>query len=286
MKQKFLIFISFLMIVMPISDLIAQEPNTLILPGTDDFLRKEINLSTEALTNPVATEEREAFLSATGQTTVFDPIGDVLNRVGNTSSLQTAWGDVIKAQLSQNIKNQMWVLDLWLAAALPQTIPDQGINFLFYADTDGKEENNEKEGVRINTDQSFIIKHNREDNIWYIDYRWYNSEADFWAMDKTTNAVVEVKNNQVTLMIPFAEIPATANPSWRAGVALLNTSGDTQIDMIPQIGFPPPKGESYPETSFQIFESPKMKRSGQQMIIGSIVLISLIVSFIIVKKRP
>jgi hypothetical protein len=211
--------------------------------GTDSYLR-ELGYSEEQLTRAVATEDREAFKMAEGTGRVEDPLGDVLNRWGQTSGLNQPWGDIQFAVLTKNETAQTWDFTVTLGGQIPDK-PTTKAQLFIVADTDGKKPNNDIEGIRIGADAEFSVQHNAERG-WYADFRWYNPEADFWAMNKETAMTFDLAGNAFTIHIPFSEMSADITPHWRVGMGLADGEA-TELDAAPGVGFPPPKGETYPE---------------------------------------
>lgn len=224
----------------------AEEPRS----GTDDYLKNVLGYTDEQLSAEVATEEREPFLSATGVQTVADPGGDALDRNGVTSPLAIPWADLTGAELTRDDGAQGWVLTMTFAETM-QDVPSQQVNFLFYADSDGKPENNAPEGVRAGADQWYALVYEQSLG-WQTNFRWYNTEAVFWGMDKETAMTYSKEGSTVVFRIPYSELPRDTVAGWRAAVAVSRGS-DTQIDVAPGIGFPPPKGQTYPTTDFDMF---------------------------------
>jgi hypothetical protein len=217
------------------------------IAGTDGYLVAN-GLTETQLTTNVATEDREPFISAVGETTISDPTADVVSRTGTHPTLNYGWADLTSASLKKNETNQCWLFTLQTAEDIPTSAPWQA-NFLLYIDHDADTSNNAPQGVRINTDYEIAVKYGTEDeNIapqWFTDFRWYNPEPDFWATDKETASTFEFKGNQLNICVPFSEISSEVTPTWRA--AAVGSDGKaTQIDVVPGAGFPPPLGETYP----------------------------------------
>lgn len=225
-----------------------------IRPGTDDFLKQKVGLTDEQLSFKAFTEDREAFSLETSARSVYDPIGDVLTRTGTTSPLGVAWADLTSVQVQNQPQEEVWTITFTTAADVPKT-PTEEINFIFYVDADGNQENNDTDGIRIQTDAGFLIKFDTEKKEWFVDYRWYNKEADFWAFNKTTESKVAVGKNLIRLKIPHKELTKSWTPAWRAACAL-NMAETTEIDVVPGIGFPPPKEQTYPISDFDIYKQP------------------------------
>lgn len=199
--------------------------------GTDRYLREQspaIDLTTE-----LVTEKRQAFSLAEGEQTVSDPIGDIVTRYGTSSTLQYTWGDITSAEL-QKEEDGSWVVRVKTAEAFPP-LPSNATQILFLADQDGDASNNDLAGIHGSVDAEFIVK--RTANGWVTDYRWFNKEADFWAIDKETNATFSWENEGLTLRIPSEELSAPL-PNWRVVVAISN-GDETHIDAVPGSGFPP-----------------------------------------------
>jgi hypothetical protein len=210
--------------------------------GTNGHLR-EIGYSDAQLSTEATTENREAFKLAEGAGRVEDPLGDVLDRFGVTSGILQPWGDIERATLLKNDEAQAWDLTVTLGGALPDA-PTYQAQFYLYMDIDGDAANNDPQGVRVGTDAEFSVRYGAEKG-WFADYRWYNKDADFWAMNKETASTFERNGNQLVLHVPFAEARADLAPYWRAAVAVAD-GPKTQIDVAPGTGFPPPLGETYP----------------------------------------
>jgi len=211
-------------------------------PGTDEYL-KAGGLTEEQLTADVSTEDRESFISASGETSTTDPTGDVLSRSGTHPGINFGWGDLTEASLKKDKTKQCWNFNLKVAEQIPSAAPWQA-NYLLYIDGDSKTDNNAPTGVRINTDYEISIKYSAEQGGWLSDLRWYNPEPDFWAVNKETAATFNFNNNELSVCVPFTEISADITPTWRVA-AVISDSQNTQVDVAPGAGFPPPKGETY-----------------------------------------
>jgi len=221
--------------------------------GTDEYLR-DIGFTDVQLSTPVMTEDREAFKAAEGAGRVTDPAGDIIDRMGITSKIGAAWADIAETSLLKDETAQTWNVTVTFNDEVPDVPSEQNQLFLL-VDADGNAANNDMDGYRIGMDAEFSVLHTQEEG-WHANFRWYNKDADFWAKNKETTAAFAVEGNTVTLRIPFSEVSGTITPRWRAVMALANGT-DTQIDVVPGTGFPPPKGETYPEpqTSTFIFSS-------------------------------
>lgn len=216
--------------------------------GTNGYL-KSIGYTDEQLSARVATEDREPFETAEGAGSFADPLGDVVSRSGDTAGIQNAWGDLSDVTLSKNDATQSWDFSLSVGDSIPKTLTSsQKAQWLVYMDVDGDASNNAAAGVRAGTDVEFTVEYNQEAG-WYTDFRWYNQPADFWATNKETAATFTFDDEVLTIRVPFAEAPDTLAPRWRTAVAI-SDGGEMQTDVIPGIGFPPPKGETYPAASF------------------------------------
>lgn len=210
--------------------------------GTDEYLR-ELGYTDTQLSTEVVTEDREAFFGADGIGRIEDPIGDVVTRFGTTSEIREPWGDISLATVAKNEETQAWDVTVTLGGAIPET-PGRAAQLFVYLDADGDASNNAPDGIRIGTDAEFSVQYDAT-NGWYADFRWYNANAIFWAVNKDTAATFDVVGDTVTVHIPFAEAPSTLTPRWRVAMAVADGS-ETQIDVAPGTGFPPPKGETYP----------------------------------------
>lgn len=210
--------------------------------GTDGYLR-EIGYTDSQLENEVVTEKREAFLLVEGQGLASDPVGDVLGRFGTTSKLLQPWGDLSGATMTKNEEAQTWDIAITLGGALPD-VPTVSAQVFLFMDTDGDASDNAREGIRIGTDAEFSVKHS--ETGWTTDFRWYNPDAQFWATNKKTAMTFETGADSFVLHVPFAEAAGSLAPHWRVVMALAD-SANTQIDVVPGTGFPPPIGETYPE---------------------------------------
>ena len=210
--------------------------------GTSDYLR---SLGyTDAQLSPVATtEQREAFEISTGAGNVDDPVGDVVDRKGGVASVTEPYGDVSRVTLTKNDAAQTWDAVVTVGETIPEKI-DKKIQLSIVVDVDGDDVNNAPEGVRVGTDAEFTVQTTPE-HPWYTDFRWYNKDANFWATNKETASTFEIQGETISMHIPFSELPGDVTPSWRVILAVAN-GNDSEIDVVPGIGFPPPKGETYP----------------------------------------
>lgn len=247
------IAIGIIALTLPIAALAASA-------GTDGYLR-EIGFTDAQLSTETPTEEREAFLEAEGVGRIEDPLGDVLDRFGITSGVRQPWGDISGAVLLKNDTTQTWDLAVTFGGTIPDA-PAYGAQLFFYADADDDASNNAREGIRVGTDSEFNIQYDAT-NGWYADFRWYNPNADFWAVNKDTNATFEVAGDTIAVHVPFAEMPSSLAPHWRVAFAVAD-GARTQIDVVPGAGFPAPKGETYP--------MPPISRNGMLSWLGILVV--------------
>ncbi|TAK04285.1 hypothetical protein EPO34_04050 [Patescibacteria group bacterium] len=241
--MKFLIII--LSTLSAISPLPASAHDDALRPGTDDYLRQELGLTDEQLAVGMPTEDREPFESVTGEAFIDDPLGDVLDRVGRTTTVQQPWGDIGHASIERKEGDGVWEIEVTLGGDLPVKPSGRAV-FHAYADADGVPDNNApNEGVRGGMDAEFTLEHN-PDNGWYTDFRWYNPEptAQTWGINKETAMRFRIKGSVITLSIPFSEVPAK-EPAWRLVMGVSDGSR-TEIDVAPGIGFPPAKGTARP----------------------------------------
>ena len=239
MNYKSGLIISFMILAMPFFILVDGGHR----PGTDDYLLDQ-GLTEQQLSTPTATEKREPFLNLTDETSIGDEIGDVLSRSGTHPQINYSWGDLTKASLIKNSEKQCWQFDFTVANEIPANPTSLGVNFLIYIDSDGQPENNTNEGIRFGTDYEVSIKYDVKNQDWFTDLRWYNQAADFWATNKTSASTFNFGSNNLLVCIPFSEISESVTPDWHIAVAL-SDGQNTQIDVAPGIGFPPPKGETY-----------------------------------------
>jgi len=208
--------------------------------GTDDYLRDELGYTDDMLATGAHMEDREAFDYSTGEKIADDVLGDVLDRTGQTSTLQVPWADIEQVRLAKNPDLQAWDLSVTVGSEIDADASMKA-QVLFYADIDSDAQNNAPDGIRAQTDREWSIDYSTEQDRWYADYKWYNAEADFWAYNIETTAIATISDNTFFLQIPFAELPEGIAPNWRVVIAV--SKGDaTQIDAAQDIGFPPVKG--------------------------------------------
>lgn len=182
------------------------------------------------------TEDRQAFGIGTSLST-DDPSGDVLTRDGSPSTLHQAWADITNVTWQRDDAKQVWKATVTFADVVPKQPEDQ-TQLTVYADLADKQ-NSPPDGVRGNMDADWSIKYSDKYG-WGLDFRWYNPKPDYWAQDKKTQAVPEITAHAISLSIPFAELPANWSPRWRVMMALQGPA-DTQIDVVPGVGFPSAK---------------------------------------------
>lgn len=205
-------------------------------PGTDAYLRQEVGLSDTALSTQVKTEDRQPFPLVTNELSADDPVADVLTRYGTRSGINAGWADITRASMTKNDGNQTWDVLIEVGEPIPES-PPQKVQFWILTDSDNIDDNNASGGIRINTDASHMAKYDSE-NGWATDYRWYNPEADFWALNKETASMFATTDEgNLLYQIPFEELPAEFSPEWRI-VAAVEDAGKTQIDVVPGVGFP------------------------------------------------
>lgn len=211
--------------------------------GTDDYLRDEAGFTDADLSFSIVTEKREAFLLSHETESATDPLGDVLTRYGTSSNMHVPWGDLQSADATKNTDGS-WTFRVVSATDIPKS-PSHQAQFLLLVDRDGNPENNDLSGIHGNMDAEFAVT--RTENGWKTGFRWFNKDADFWAIDQKTAATFVLEKNVFSLTIPEAELPHGAS-SWRIMLALAN-GGDTQIDAVPGVGFPKPLATETPIVS-------------------------------------
>lgn len=241
MQKQHITPIIFLMILL--APILALAKPT-IRAGSDDYLRYELSYTDEMLSGELITEEREHFAKASGQTKVSDPLGDVLDRLGTTSPMNVPWGDIQSAEVKHNTLEQAWEVRVEMGALVPELHTQDKAQLFVYFDHDGASANNDYEGIGADMDREFSVQYNKEEG-WYTDYKWYNTEADFWGMDQETEATFLIKDNVMTVYVPFDEVPYDNAVHWRVVMALKDGL-ETQIDAAPGVGFPPALGQELP----------------------------------------
>lgn len=244
-KKLFLISIISTILLMPV---LTMAKHT-IRAGTDDYLRYELGYTGEMLAEQIVTEKRENFKKASGQTKVTDPLGDVLDRLGATSSIQAPWGDIETAQVSLNTLEQAWEIKVEMGGLVPGVVSQEKAQLFVYMDSDGAYSNNDYDGTGVDMDKEFSLQYN-EDEGWYTDYKWYNAPEDFWAFNEETAATFLITGKTMTVYVPFDEVAYDADVHWRVIMALKDGTA-TQIDVAPTVGFPAPLDSERPEEKFQ-----------------------------------
>lgn len=208
--------------------------------GTANYLMSHLPDAANVLAKPLKTEERNPFGFSTSLS-AEDPAGDVLTNGGTQSNVHAAWADITGVTWQKEDTDQQWRATATFGAPVSDK-PEAQFQVTFYADADGKADNNAPaEGVRGEMDKEWSVKYSDQYG-WGVDYRWYNPAPDFWAMDKKTTGKPLVQGNTVTMHIPYAELPASWSPRWRV-IAAVSGSSDVQVDVAPGIGFPAEKGK-------------------------------------------
>lgn len=205
--------------------------------GTDDYLLSTLPNASQVLATPLVTEARMPFPIATTPS-VDDPTGDVLTQNGTASNLHEPWGDLTNVTWTKEATD--WLVTATVAAPVPAT-PAEQTQFTVYVDADGNPANNmPPPGTRGDMDSEWSIKYSSQYG-WGVDFEWYNPAptAKVWAMNKKTAAVPAISGNTLSLKIPFTELSANWSPRWRAIMALEDTNGNEEVDVVPGAGFPP-----------------------------------------------
>lgn len=236
-KKKTALFISFLLLTPSF-----VFSTSALRPGTADYLVAN-GLTKAQLTTDLATDAREAFLAAVGETTVSDPVADVLSRTGTYPKINYGWGDIVETKISKDVNRQCWSVDIVMAEEIPVS-NSVHVNFLIFMDGDNDTTNNAPNGVRSGMDKEFNLKNSQTN--WAVDYRWYNSKPNAltWAVNKETAATFSFDSQKINVCVPFAEVAETLTPTWRIGATIFDGT-NTQLDLAPGPGFPPPPGETY-----------------------------------------
>ncbi len=247
--------------------------------GTDRYLRLEAGYSDEQLSTSVSTLDREAFDFATGEQSISDPLGDVLDIDGTTASIKIPSADIRSVEVFRNEETQTWDVTIRTGGIIPEH-PIEKAQFLFYADRDQDISNNDPDGIKINMDAEFSVEYELKDSRWVTDFRWYNPDpVDFWAINIETNMTYEFASDTLTMHIPYEELPSDFDPNWRV-VAAATDAGRAQVDAAPGIGFPPPKGEVYPETTSE-FEVQETKGSQTWIFYGLLGSVFFVMTYVI-----
>jgi len=248
--------------------------------GTSDYLRS-IGYTDAQLSSTATTEQREAFSSAVGIGSVSDPLGDEVDRKGGATTVNVPFGDLSNATLTRDDAAQTWDVVITLGGTIPEN-PTEKIELFILMDSNGDLSDNAPDGVRIGTDREFVVQRTAE-HEWYTDYRWFNKGPQFWAVNKETASTFEIAGDTIAYHIPFAEVSGDATPTWRVVMTVAN-GGNSEIDVAPGIGFPPPKGETYPvpptTTAFDL--PPAVKWVGLTAVVAAI---SVLVHKKFAKKR-
>ncbi|MEI6511047.1 MAG: hypothetical protein WCO25_03330 [Candidatus Uhrbacteria bacterium] len=210
--------------------------------GTSDYLRS-IGYTDVQLSGNATTEQREAFSAVQGAGSVSDPLGDEVDRKGGATTVNAAYGDISNATLTKNDAAQTWDVLVTLGGPIPEK-PTDKIELFILMDTNGDLSDNAADGIRVGVDMEFSVQCTK-DHPWYTDYRWFNKGPQFWAVNKETKSTFEIGTDTIAYHIPFAEVSGDATPTWRVVMAAAS-GNDSEIDVAPGIGFPPPKGETYP----------------------------------------
>lgn len=237
--------------------------------GTAQYLLDNNLVKEQQLETPLKTEDRQSFEVETGLTSVSDPAGDVLERSGRISDLELPWGDITNVETRRDQEN--WIVEVTLADSLSLNVPQKAQLFV-YANT--REAVNNAPGVRGGMDREFSFKTNPEQS-WHVGFRWYNPDADFWAINKETATEVTLNGNIVTFAIPVEEIGQEDVP-WRVVMAI-SDGVQTQLDVAPGIGLPPAQ-DAASNTSLPI--------SPGALIVFSIAVILLIVILVTFSRKP
>lgn len=258
---------------------VAQD--TRLYAGTDQYLRNVVGLTDDQLSTKVDTLDREPFASLPGEQSVADPLGDVLHHQGASAQIQVPWADIRTVEVFQNDKTSEWDITVTTGGMIPEKPPGKA-QFLFYTDRDTDTTNNDPDGIKGHMDQEFSVEFDPNDQAWIADFRWYNPEpVDFWAVDRNTAMTFTFSGDTLTLHIPYEELPTNPTPLWRAVIAVTD-GGQTQVDVVPGIGYPPPKGEAYPEATYT---SPEERKTASLIILllsGSILMI--LASLFVIRK--
>ncbi len=212
------------------------------MAGTSDYLRS-IGYTDVQLSGNATTEQREAFSAVQGAGSVSDPLGDEVDRKGGATTVNAAYGDISGATLTRNDTTQTWDVVVTLGGPIPEKPTDKTELFILM-DTNGDLSDNAKDGIRVGVDMEFSVQCTK-DHPWYTDYRWFNKGPQFWAVNKETKSTFEIGTDTIAYHIPFAEVSGDATLTWRVVMAAAKGS-DSEIDVVPGVGFPPPKGEIYP----------------------------------------
>ncbi len=184
------------------------------------------------------TEDRQAFAVSTSLQET-DPTGDVVSRMGTPSMLNQGWADLTGVAWTKDDAGKAWVVHATFAESIPAQPPFQ-TQLTVYADADdAAADDYHGGGTRNGMDAAWNIKYSAQYG-WGIDFQWFNPKPQFWATNRKTQAVPSIQGSTISLRIPFAELPATWSPRWRVMMAL-QSSTDTQIDVVPGAGFPPAK---------------------------------------------
>lgn len=147
-----------------------------------------------------------------------------------------------------------WKVTFETVGPLPED-PGMAVNFFVYADSDGNEKNNAKNGVyRSGSDATYMILFGTRTK-WHAS-RWiYDSATGKWN-EQPSKPNFTYDRQTFTLTIPFSELPEEKGLKMRA-FSLTSHEGVTAVDVAPGEGLPPvlqnqgePSGEGDSSTTF------------------------------------
>jgi len=230
MKQQYTI--SLVALISLLSAPLTLHAGGLPYAGSNNYLTDNGAVK-GAIDNTAAPLDKRAPLDmSTGETTLLDPLGDVLDRMGQPSEINAAWADIKSVSFFKDLGKNSWRMTVSVGGSIP-TVPPVGTQVIAQIDRDSLSENNDRmPGERQNVDRIYTVSFS--ESGWNTSFEKY--EAGVWQKTDTA-ATSSVEGDQVVIRIPFEELDETREPNWRANMSV-DDKGASQIDAAPSVGFP------------------------------------------------
>lgn len=230
MKQQYTI--SLVALISLFSVPLTLHAGGLPYAGSNNYLTDNGSVKGAADNSGAPLTERGPLDLSSGETTLLDPLGDVLDRMGQPSEINASWGDIKSVSFFKDLDKNSWRMTVGVGSAFP-SVPPVGTQIIAQIDQDSLPENNDRmPGERQNVDRIYTVGFS--ESGWNTSFEKY--ESGVWQKTETA-ATSSIEGDQVVIRIPFEELDKTSEPTWRAIVSI-DDKGASQIDAAPSIGLP------------------------------------------------
>ena len=161
--------------------------------------------------------------------------------------------------------------------------PRLSVSVALYLDVDGRMENNATAGPRLGADTVYGIAYNV--GVWKIVREQMNVAANGFET-VATKATYSINNDGYTLNVPYSEVDKTAPAYWKVGVGVSDATRLT-VDYAPDSGMACTPSLAPKNDLAALASRAKYAWNtglGDQVIIGAVAIVALVVIFFRWKK--